>query len=61
MIKKVPGSLAPSGQSSVAIKSNPTKFAVGSGSRPVTGKTETKSSAPPDMHTLGRAPGGWLR
>lgn len=35
--------------------------AVGSGSRPGSGSVKIDTSAPTECHTLGRAPGGWLR
>lgn len=34
---------------------------VGSGSRPTTSKMEIPTSAPPDAHTLDRAPPGFLK
>lgn len=35
--------------------------AVGSGARPTKSKHKLPSSAPTEPHTLGRAPGGWLK
>lgn len=41
--------------------SMPQNTATKSGSRPTGGKTNTPSSAPTKMHTLGRAPAGSLK
>lgn len=35
--------------------------AVGGGSRPTPSKVKLESSAPMEPHTLGRAPGDWLK
>lgn len=34
---------------------------VGGGSRPTKSKVKIETSAPTEPHTLGRAPGGWLK
>jgi hypothetical protein len=34
---------------------------VGGGSRPTKSKVNIETSAPAEPHTLGRAPGGWLK
>lgn len=53
--KPAPGCLPP------AQSSRPQNTAVGSGSRPGSGSVMIPTSAPSDPHTLGRAPGGWLK
>ncbi len=42
-------------------KSMPIKVAVGSGARPTPSVVKIMTSAPTEPHTLGRAPGGWLK
>ncbi len=41
--------------------SMPQNTSVGSGSRPTPSKVKIPTSAPTEPHTLGRAPGGWLK
>jgi hypothetical protein len=41
--------------------SAPQNTAVGSGSRPMSGKIGIETSAPPNPHTLERAPKDWLK
>ena len=41
--------------------SRPQNTAVGSGSRPMGGKVPIETSAPPNPHTLDRAPPSWLK
>ena len=42
-------------------KSAKVHIEVGSGSRPNASKVEIPTSAPPNAHSLDRAPSGWLR
>ena len=41
--------------------SAPQNTAVGSGADPTPSKIKIPTSAPAEPHTLGRAPGGWLK
>lgn len=56
MFKDDKGGVRPPAQSSAKMDT-----AVGGGSRPTTSKIATPTSAPANPHTLGRAPGSWLK
>ena len=56
MFKGDHGGTTPPKQSSA-----PQNTAVGSGSRPTSGKIDIPTSAPAAAHTLGRAVNGWLK
>lgn len=56
MLKGDRGGVKPSSE-----KSSKMDTLVGGGSRPTTSKMEIMTSAPPNAHTLDRAPSSWLK
>lgn len=56
MFKDSKGGVMPPAQSSM-----PQNTATHSGSRPNQSRVAIETSAPANPHTLGRAPGGWLK